>query len=790
MKKISFNFLYPLLALILLTTVLNREIFMVPPLGFFLNPFSGVVQNEKSQDTNLELDFGHKESIEILFDDRTVPHIFAHNQNDMFFAQGYVTAADRLWQMDFLSYVSAGRLSEILGENLLSYDRQQRRLGMLSAAKVALKYIEACPETKNALDNYTKGVNNYIRNLSEANLPLEYKLLDYRPEPWTNLKSVLIVKYMAALLSGYEDDRTASYLLAALGPKEYDKLFSNYFINENSDHFSIDLVKDSLKPDSYIDFPFLESSPQIPTSSFNPRLGSNGWAVGPDKSASGAAILCNDPHLNLSLPAVWYELQLQSDETNVYGYAIPGTPGVISGYNQHIAWGLTNGSTDVRDLFKLELKGDYSQYKLDGSWKNTQLTIEDIKIKNKKTFYDTVFYTIYGPISSDSRFGNSDEAGFATNWTLYDPSNELLTFIKLNKASNYQEFKNAIQHYKCPVQNFTYADVKGNIGSHLQGNIRKRQTNGRGKYILDGTRSDHLSTEMLTSELPFAYNPDCGFVYAANNNPFHNNDPFYVNGHYSELRSGKIKELLSRPGKFTIDAMKLIQLNNTNRLAELAIPILIKFISKDSNNNYYVKKLREWDYKYNEETKMTYMFERWWALIQENTWDELRRFPKASAVPDDLVLLDLINNDPDNKYFDNLSTDKKETAEDIVRLSFENLTQRWFIDPMKWVSSNKVNIMHLLDVSAFSKQNIPSLGNPNAIDALSNNWGPSLRFIVEMGEKPQGYGIYAGGQSGNPASKEYDRFVDDWTSGKYYKHNFLLSKEEGESHTKYKWTIK
>lgn len=787
MKKISLKFLYPLLALVLLIIAMNRKILMIPPLNSLLNPFTGVVQNEKKLDHNLYLNYGIKDSIEILFEERQVPHVFSINQKDLFFAQGYVTAANRLWQMDFLASLSAGRLSEIFGEDLLDYDRSQRRSGIPSSAKTSLELIEAQSETKFALDNYTKGVNMYIKQLKESDLPVEYKMIGYSPEPWTNLKSVLIMKYMGALLSGYQEDASSSYLLAALGKNEYNKLFPSYFIDDTKMRPTIDRIIDSSSFDSYINFSFLESCPYVSDSIYNPRLGSNSWAISPKKSASGTAILCNDPHLNLSLPAVWYEIQLCSDETNVYGYSIPGTPGVIIGYNQNISWGLTNGSVDVCDLFKLELKQDYSQYKFDGIWKNTERTIEEIKIKNSKPFFDTIFHTIHGPISSDFRFGDKKLIGLATNWTLFDPSNEFLAFIKLNKASNYKEFKEAITYYKCPVQNFTYADVEGNIASHLQGKILKSRWSGRSKFILDGSRSNHLPSDVLTYELPFSHNPSNGFVFSANNNPFNQNDSFYVSGHYSEVRSSKIKQLLSQNGKFTLKDMKLMQLDNTNRLAELAIPVLINFIPAESS--VYAKKLKEWDCKCSKESEMAFVFEQWWARIKDNTWDELKRFQKADKLPDDLTLLDLISNDPNNKYFDKLSTNKKETAEDIVKLSFTDFTQSSFMIPMKWEDYHKVDINHLLSIPAFNEK-IYSSGHPNAINAMSDNWGPSMRLIVEMTRTPQGYGIYAGGQSGNPASKEYRSFIDDWENGKYYKLNFFLNKAEAKSKTSYKWVIK
>lgn len=788
MKRLSYNFLFPLLALIVLTTTLSRKIFMAPPFGIFLNPFRGAVQNEKTTTGELELDYGRRSTIKIMFDEREVPHIFAGNQNDLFFAQGYTSASDRLWQMDFLSYVSSGRLSEILGRDLLDYDRRQRRSGILSSAIAALKFIESNEETKQALDNYTEGVNKYINQLNKTDLPLEYKLLDYRPEPWTNLKSVLIMKYMAAMLSGYEDDVPSSYLVAALGKKEYDKLFSNFIINEKSERFSVDLMKDSLPDNSYIDLTFLESAPQISNSSFNPKLGSNNWAIAPSKSMSGKAILCNDPHLNLSLPAIWYELQLNSNEMNVYGYSIPGTPGVIIGYNRHIAWGLTNGSTDVRDLFKLELKNDYSQYKFDGHWKNTDLTVEEIKVRNSQSFYDTIYSTIHGPISSDFRFGQKEKQGLAANWTLSDPSNEFLTFIKLNKAATYNDFKEAIQYYKCPVQNFTYADVKGNIATHLQGEIRKRDWSGKGKFILDGTKSDHLSTQLLTTELPVVYNPSQGFVFSANNNPFYKTLYFDVNGHYDELRSNKIKQLLSMEKKFTVEDMKLMQLDNTNRLAELSLPLLLDFVSTDSSK--YVNMFRKWDSKCSKETELAFVFDQWWKHLREHTWDELKRFKKVEKFPDDLILLDLISNHPNDKYFDLLSTEKIETAGDIIRLSLKEVTQDPSQPPMKWNDFNKIDIVHLSKIPAFSKMGIQSTGHPHAINALSKNWGPSLRLIVEMTETPQGYGVYAGGQSGNPASKEYDRFVEDWEKGTYYKLHFFLNEEEAKLHTNHKWIIR
>ncbi len=793
MKKTVLKLISSSLTLILLTVVFSRSILMIPPLGLVLNPFRGMVQNEKVQDNDKDLVFGRKNTVEISFDERSVPHIFADNQEDLFFAQGYVCASNRLWQMDFLSYVAAGRLCEIFGGGFIENDRRQRRQGIASAAAISLQLIESNPETRQALDSYTEGVNNYINGLSYKNFPLEYKLLGYRPEPWTNLKSVLILKYMGALLSGYEEDVSSSYLLAILGKKDYEKLFSGYIINEAGDKSTgnkslIERLTDSLPSDLNFKPSDLETASLIQESPYNPRLGSNCWAISPQKSSSGSAILCNDPHLNLSFPAVWYEMQLFSNEMNVYGYSIPGTPGIIIGYNQKISWGLTNGATDVYDFYRLVLKDDYSQYQYDGSWKNTQKNIEEIKIKGAKSFYDTIYSTVHGPISSDLHFGDKVKKGLAIKWLLHDPSNEFLAFLKLNKASNYTEFKEAIKHYKCPVQNFTYADVEGNIAMHHQGKILKTRWRGRGKFVLDGTRSDNLVHEVLTQELPYVYNPNQGFVYSANNNPFQKTDSFSPNGHYFELRACKIKQFLSEKNKLTLEDMKLMQLNNTSPLAELAIPVLVSFLPND--NSEFIMKCNNWDCTYNKDSEIAALFEKWWIQIQSNTWDEISKYKKIKRIPDDLVLLELISNDPNNSYFDIQSTSQKESAKDIIQQSLKEAIQKLRKPHIKWGDINRVNIMHVTNISGFSRIGIPSSGHPNVLNALSKDWGPSLRLIVEMNKKPTGYGVYAGGQSGNPASREYDQFVDDWINGKYYPLNFFLSKNETGSHVIHKWTIK
>jgi penicillin G amidase len=783
MKKLTMSFLFPLIAMIMLILVLDRQVFSTPPLGRFLNPFIGAVQNEQGGREDKTIELGLKKDVEVRFDKRDVPHLFAANQNDLFFAQGFVCASDRLWQMDFLSYVSAGRLSEILGKDLLEHDRVQRRNGMLESAKKSLVYIEQNAESKKALDNYTAGVNAWIHQLSYKDYPVEYKLMDYEPETWTNLKSVLIIKYMSAILSGYDDDLPASYARLTLGKQTFNDLFPNYFLEQSPTDFFLNKIADSLPEKEYLDYSFLESNAEISSSKFNPHLGSNSWAIGAQKSATGNAILCADPHLNLSLPSIWYEIQLKSNEQNVYGYSIPGVPGIIVGFNDQLSWGLTNASTDVRDYHKLLLKKDYSSYMYDGKWRKTTRVIEEIKVKNDDVFYDTVFYAHQGPIFSDLSFGNPDIRGFAIDWALHDPSNELLAFLQINKAKNNDQFVKAIRHYKCPVQNFSYADVEGNIGMYFQGNVLKRAWRDQGKFILNGSRSDHFTTKTL-EDLPFSYNPAQGYVYSANNNPFEELGSTLIYGNYSECRADKIDAILKSKKKFNVKELQAMQLNNTNRMAEIALPVLLNASQKSASP--LRAKFKNWNGEFTGMSQVALSFNEWWLAIRELTWDEFNRYKKGLKQPDDLVLLELIAKDPKNAYFDLQVTEKVETANDIIALALKRVEKEAHSN-RTWGEFNTLKMSHLSNIDQFSRLGIKQSGHPDAINAFTNQSGPALRMIVEMSKRPQGYGIYGGGQTGNPGSLNYQSFVDDWLNGHYYKLDFY--KDARDAKAGHKWIL-
>lgn len=808
MKKINTGFLFPLTALIILICGLSQPLFIVPPLGKLLDPFIGVVQNEDDrplQAKALTIPANElKAPVQVFFDERKVPHIYAQNTTDLYFAQGYVTAFFRLWQMDFGSYAAAGRLSEIFGKKeFLEYDRSQRRMGIVEAAKHSLELITADSETNAALSAYTKGVNAYIQQLRYREIPLEYKLLGYEPEPWTNLKSALILKSMANKMTGYEEDLFMSKMILALGETRFNQLFPEYYpqstpvMNSHKPEVAMALQHYNKMP-GYLDYAFLSANSVIAESAWNPRLGSNSWAVSGKRTRSGFPILANDPHLNLSLPNVWMEMQLSAPGMNVYGVTIPGTPAIIIGFNENIAWGITNGADDVKDWYKLKISPDYKRYEMDGRWLNLQVRKEVINRKGQPVFYDTVYSTVQGPIVYNRSFQGKDPdmMDMALRWELHRPSNEFLTFIQLNRAGNYQEYKAALQHYHCPLQNFTFACKDNSIAINHQGSMPVKWQ-GQGKFILDGTSGAHLYTKYIPADsLPQLVNPACNYVQSANQRPTYDNYAYYYNGYYNETRSNRIEQLLAGGQQMDIATMEAMQLDNTNEFTTVILPALLAKIksgglSKEQQQS--LATLQRWNGSYDYDNEIAKLYDLWWRNAKNYTWDEFRNYRFYIRPPEDEVLLDLIQTDPDNAYFDKQGTMQKEDAADIITDAFltasAEMEQSGKEGKVKWSDFHKVNLIHLTNLPAFSKMNLPAAGQQEAINAISRNWGPSWRMIVELGNRPRAYGIYPGGQSGNPAGRYYDNFINDWNKGTYYPLTFFMTEKEASEHATSTWKL-
>lgn len=771
-----------------LIIILNTTLLLPAPLGKLLSPQQGVWQNAEPYDADYssELHFSQlKKQVEVYFDDRLVPHIFAKDDEDAYFVQGYLHAKFRLWQMEFQTHAAAGRLSEIVGNVALDFDKNQRRLGMVFAAERSLKEFEKDPKVIAALNSYTTGINTFIETLTTSSLPLEYKLLGYRPEKWTNLKTALFLKYMALDLAGREDDFEMTYARSVFTSADFNKIYP--IVMDSLDPIIPKRTKFDPPPvplkipanaDS-IYYHFKDADTLAPLQP-DPSNGSNNWAVGPGKTENGAPILCNDPHLGLNLPSLWYEVQIQTPEYNVYGVSFPGAPSVIIGFNDSIAWGVTNGGRDVRDYYEIRFRdSSRKEYWFDSSWHETQFRIEQIRIKDRPVVYDTVAYTVLGPVMYDQSYTGGRATGhrsFAVRWKAHDPSNEFKTFFELNRAKNYEDYLKAISNFHTPGQNFAYASKKGDIAIWAQGQFPAKWYR-QGDFVMPGEDSTYLWQYMIPEEQnPHIFNPESGFVSSANQLPADTSYPYYLGGDYPPYRGWEINKQLSEMQNITPQDMMKLQTDNYNVFGEMATPLLLQNIQLDkldAREKKYYDLLQSWNYRNDTASRGATVFVLTWDSLEVQVWSDefapnLANFPW----PYESTLLDNMRKYPDFHFYDDITTPEKETLSDIVTRAFKKashaLRDLQNSGKLEWARYKDTKIQHLTRLDALSRLHLPIGGGEHVINAAKHQHGPSWRMIVSLTRETEAYGVYPGGQSGNPGSRFYDSFVDYWALGKYY----------------------
>ena len=773
---------------------LNTKFGSIPPIGKFLNPYSGVWQNETDEAIDGEVLIPElKDKVTVHYDAQLIPHVFAQNEIDLYRAQGYLTAKHRLWQMEFQTYAAAGRLSEIIGEAALNYDRQERRRGMGFGAEQTVKKMSEDPKTLAVVQAYADGVNSYIDQLDSKDYPVEYKLLDYKPEAWTPNKTALLLMYMTKMLAGGDEDLEYTNALRLFGKERFDMLFPDFFditdpvIPKETDWSFID-VPQTTKPMSE---PVLDSIAEV-LDKPDPNYGSNNWAVSGEKSSTGHPILANDPHLGLNLPSIWFVMQLSTPSHNAFGATLPGALAVISGFNQKIAWGETNATRDVIDWYKIELNDNRTQYKFDNEWRNVSIRIEDIKIKGKESYKDSVLYTHHGPIVFDKNFKSDNEkSGYAMQWTGHIPSNGQKTFLDLNKAKNYNDYANALKHWVAPAQNFVFASTEGDIALWIQG-LFPNKWEGQGKFVMDGSKPEND----WQGYIPQAFNahtknPERGFVSSANQSPVDENYPYFVfNDGYETYRNRVINDFFNSKEKFSIQDFKDLHNNNYNLKAAELMPYMLENmdvskLSKEEKVLY--DKAKGWQFNNDVDEVGPSIWSAWWNVLYNMVWDEFDVDDTALNTPFTYQTIYLLKTKGDDDFMDIKATPEKETAKDLFHLSFTKAVKKlndWKAKngELNWVNYKGTYAGHLLQgLPAFSRFDIPIGGGRNIVNATSENWGPSWRMIVELTSPPTALGIYPGGQSGNPGSKYYDNFIDTWAEGKYHNLNFLQSDKATEA---------
>lgn len=554
---------------IIITLLLNINIKTYPPIAKFLDPFHGFWQNAEKQPLTIPTSLCFKElhnTVYVYFDEHLIPHIQANNDYDLYFVQGYITAFHRLWQMDFLSRSAAGRVSEIIGDVMVKYDRLQRRKGMVYAAENALAAMNNNATSKEVVDAYTAGVNAYIHSLSYRTLPVEYKFLSYSPEDWTPLKTALIGIQMADTLGGYEQGWEDVYAFDVLGETQFGLLFPDYDPNEEpiipkNTHWGfkpVAISKHAITP------------PQAKTVVSNTQPnhdvrqhnidGSNNWVISGKKTIHGYPYLANDLHLNLQLPATWYAVHLSSPTVNVMGSSIPGSPNVIVGFNANIAWGATNAAWTVRDFYTINFKdATRKEYYYDDLLLKTQCKTEIIYVKGGKSITEEVLYTHLGPIVYDETFALAGHyKDVAMQWTGHHAGtgNGILTFYLINRSNNFQNFQEGLKHHAVPAQNFAFAANDGDIALKIAGKFPKRVAK-QGQFIMPGDDSKYqIPGYIIPEHWPKILNPPTGYISSANEKPTDNFYPYVYYQYYKEnYRNRRIKQLLSQVKKVGIETL-------------------------------------------------------------------------------------------------------------------------------------------------------------------------------------------------------------------------------------------
>lgn len=727
------------------------------------------------------------EDVTVTRDDKGIPHIFAKTDADLYRAQGYVQAQDRLFQMDLARRQASGRLSEIIGEATIDTDKHFRTFSLREAAEKSLSIYDR--ESRQVLEWFADGVNAFITQAKENNtLSYEFALLGYEPEEWSVVDSLTIGKYMAYDLGGnWNTLAFRHWALQNFGEEKAKELFIKYpenassIITANKDnpvavagHFKTELLPNE----------------------FN---GSNNWVVSGKKTKNGTPILADDPHLGLSTPSIWYQMHLQSPKQNVSGVIFAGVPGIILGHNDNIAWGVTNVGPDVQDLYiEILNPNNPTQFRYDGKWEQAEVRNEPIKVKDGETVDFNVVVTRHGPIMTDLAFKDTGPtAQFSMQWTALQPTTELRAVLGFNKSKSWGEFEKALEDFKAPAQNFVFASKDGTIAYKANGQIPIRKQ-GDGQLPVPGDSSDYGWKGFIPwDELPTVVNPDEGFIATANNEVIGEEYPYHITDFWAQpYRFERIKEVLAANDSLTVEDIKKLQMDQHNLYAREFLPYLLTSIKAQDQNGKYkdvIKLLENWDMVDAKDSGAPLVFHTLMEKLQEVLFKD--------QMPEDMY---------------ELMYGKFNITDQLLRTAYAGKNSIWIeeqggvdatvykaleltvaqiedqfgknVSKWKWGNFHQLTFDHTLGKASpilaayFNAKKVPIGGSKVTVQAADNdlagnvNHGASWRFVVDVGDLSSAYHIVGPGQSGHVKSAWYQDQVMDWANGDY--HQTFVRKED------------
>jgi penicillin amidase len=747
--------------------------------------------------------------ITIYRDEMGIPHIYAENQDDLFFAQGYVHAQDRFWQMEFWRHTGQGRLSEIAGEATVESDKLIRTFGWNRlAANTVDYYEEEAPEFMAIMNAYSAGVNAYIED-NRGELSLNYTIMNlvgepWEIEPWEPLDTVSWGVVMSDILSrDWPSELRRLELVKSLGEGTIAELLPFYPYEDRPVIAPTDqLVRAGTSLDekwrldqsvdwSRVNTDIIGEIPEVPLGD-GAWLGSNNWVVSGQHTDTGLPLLANDPHLQTQMPSIWYEVGLHAPGWDVVGFSFAGVPGIIIGHNDRIAWGVTNVGADVQDVYIERINPDNPrQYEYQGEWRDMEIVHETIKVNGGEDELITVRMTHHGPILNEVVDGHSDL--LALQWSASQPSRILQSVAMLNQARGYEDFREALRYWDIPSQNVVYADVEGNIAYQMPGLIPIRK-NGTGLMPAPGWTGDYEWEGWIPyEELPALLNPESGYIVTANHAVVDREYPYHLSSYWADGDRGqRITDLIEEiipDGKISSHDFARIQVDSKSLIAEAYVPLLTSLSSPDSRVQAALDRLRGWDYQERRDSVPASIFELFYVKLPPVVLaDEIGA--NAVSAASSQVFFHQLASSPDSRWWDNIDTDKRESRDEILLQAMAEAVE-WLeanrgeeMDDWQWGNLHQVTfVSQPVGLSGIGP--IESVVNrgPYAADGgngIVNAMGwdranpavvrahPSMRMIVDMSDFDASLSVIPTGQSGHPFHPHYDDEIELWLNGQYH----------------------
>ncbi len=756
---------------------------------------------------NIQLS-GLKGEVEVFRDSFGIPHIFAENEKDLYMAVGYVMAQDRLWQMDLLRRVTTGRLAEILSDDLLDVDQLMRSLEMTK--KSTRIYNRADPQLKACIEAFSEGVNQFIEE-NKKRLPFEFRLLAYSPEPWKPIHSINLIGYMAWDLStGWPNELTLHKIKEKVDIDKFNGLIPNIPGQSTSIYPNFQLDEAEGEVLSALD----QVTQKLDELGLDIFRGSNNWVAAGSKTKSGKPLLANDMHLGLSIPGVWYQMhQVIPGKLDVSGVVLPGQPLIVAGHNQNIAWGFTNVMTDGLDFYQETINpNNPNEYLLDGEWKKFKTIDEKIINMAGDTLIMTNKFTHRGPVVTSIKAIPGKT--ISMNWIGLLKSNELSTVYQLNRAKNWDEFREALRTFVSVNQNVVYADTEGNIGLQSTIGIPIRESGGMGVYPGDTSLYDWKGLVPF-EELPFEFNPASGFLSSANNRTTDPDYPHYISSWFDlPYRQDRIQELLKETDQIEIADYIRIQADQTSKMAQKFNPIFVEQLAKSEKLSEAEKEalgiLRTWDFNLTRESVAATIFEYlYFNTCKELVFDELGEDLFKEFSGKKIMIKNFMENmltNQESSWCDNIQTkDNVESFSQIVEIAFrESLLQiaaemgpkssKW-----EWGKVHTITLEHpLSSAKAIDKLLNLSRGpysvggshhtvspySYNFMEPGSVNHGSSHRHIYDLSDWDQSLTVIPTGNSGIPTSRHYCDQSELYVNQQY--HSDYVSKSKVEESARYR----